>query len=88
MKQQKNYSLKELNCVLVGNVGSDVSIKLSFPSFPPLKQLKQILACKVDKNILNDMAFIVGNKVYNFDNSNLNIFSNSKTMFIIPKALP
>ena len=37
---------------------------------------------------LRDKAFIVGNKVYDVNNSDNKIFSNHKTMFIVSKALP
>ena len=80
----KELFSKVINCVfLEGDI-----IELYFSSFPSLIELRQMLSNKVDNKSLNNKAIIIGNKVYNFDNPNIKIISDSKTMFIIPKALP
>ena len=80
----KELFSKDINCVfLEGDI-----IELYFSSFPSLIELRQMLSNKVDNNSLNNKAIIIGNKVYNFDNPYPKIYSYSKTMFIIPKALP
>ena len=79
----KELFSKDINCVFLGGD----RFKLFFSSFPSLIELKQILSKRVNNNSLDNKAIIIGNKVYSFINPLLKIFSNSKTIFISPKAL-
>ena len=79
----KELFSKDINCVFLGG---DI-FKLFFSSFPSLIELKQMLSKRVNNNSLDNKAIIIGNKVYSFKNPSLKFFSNSKTIFISPKAL-
>ena len=75
---------KEFNMVFVEK--DNYNYELNLHPSKSLEQLKRYLYEK--NNNLDDKAFIVGNKVYNFNELNNKIFSNYKTMFIILKSLP
>ena len=80
----KELFSKEINCVFVEN---GKSYNLILHSSYNIRELMDFITRKTGER-LNDKAFIVGNKVYSFDNSDNKIFLNYKTMFIISKALP
>ena len=76
---------KEINCVFVQN---NRCYKLSLNSPENLRDLIKRLMSVINEQNLQNNAFIIGNKIYNYNNSDNKILSNYKTMFIISKALP
>ena len=80
----KELFSKEINCVFVEK---NRCTKFSLHSSDNLRELINRLMQTTGES-LRDKAFIVGNKVYDFNNSDNKIFLNHKTMFIISKALP
>jgi len=83
-EKTKQIFSKEINCIFIEN---SKSYNLILNSPYNLGELIDRLMQKTGKRF-EDKAFIVGNKVYSFDNSVNKIFLNYKTIFIISKALP